>query len=83
MNEVFRLAENTRIHTRNSYLKLNHPFQKTSNGENDLSYIGVEEVLKKRENLNVFKLEMNTTIWIIFLNQIYEVFEDLIMLWHL
>ena len=62
MNEVFRLAENTRIHTRNSYLKLNHPFQKTSNGENDLSYIGVEEVLKKRENLNVFKLEMNTTI---------------------
>ena len=29
MNEVFRPAENIRINTRNSYLKLSHPFRKT------------------------------------------------------
>ena len=28
MNEVSRPAENMRINTRNSFLKLNHPFQK-------------------------------------------------------
>ena len=31
MNEVFRTAENIRINTRKSCLKLNHPFRKTSN----------------------------------------------------
>ena len=30
MNEVFRSAENMTINTRNSFLKLNHPFRKTS-----------------------------------------------------
>ena len=39
-NENFRPAENIRINTRNSSLKLRHPFRKTSTGENDLSYIG-------------------------------------------
>ena len=33
MNEVFRPAENMRINTRNSFLKLNHPFRKTSTGQ--------------------------------------------------
>ena len=28
MNEVFKLAENMRINTRNSFFKLNHPFEK-------------------------------------------------------
>ena len=40
MNEVFRPAENIRINTRNSYLKLSHPFRKASTGQNDLTYIG-------------------------------------------
>ena len=31
MNEVFRPAENIRINTRKSCLKLNHPFRKTNN----------------------------------------------------
>ena len=39
MNEVFRPAENIRINTRNNFLKLNHPFQKTSTGEKGLCYI--------------------------------------------
>ena len=39
MNEVLRPAENMRINT-NSFLKLNHPFPKTSTGQKVLSYIG-------------------------------------------
>ena len=31
INEVFRPNENMRINTRNSFLKLNHPFRKTKN----------------------------------------------------
>ena len=64
MNEVFRPAENLRINTRNSYLKLNHPFQKNSTGQNGLSYIGSAiwnrnpEILKKTKNLNTFKHKM-------------------------
>ena len=51
MNEVFRPVE-TIINARNSYLKLNHPFRKTSTGKNGLSYIGhyigsyIEEIRK-------------------------------------
>ena len=40
MNEVFRPTENMRINTRNRFLKLNHPFRKTSTGQKGLSYIG-------------------------------------------
>ena len=40
MNKVFRPAENMRINTRNTFLKLNHPFRKTSTGQKCLSYIG-------------------------------------------
>ena len=64
MNEVFRPAENIRINTRNSYLELNHPFRKTSTGQNDLSYIvpviwnRIPEILKKTKNLNTFKHNM-------------------------
>ena len=56
MNEVFRPAENIRINTRNNYLKLSHPFRKTSTGQNGLSYIGpaiwnrIPEILKKPKN---------------------------------
>ena len=60
-NEVFRPAENIRINTRNSFLKLNHPFQKTSTGQKGLSYIGLAiwnrlpNILKKIKYLNTFK----------------------------
>ena len=53
MNEIFRPVKNIRINTRNNYLKLNHPFRKTSTGQNGLSYIGsaiwniIQETLKK------------------------------------
>ena len=55
--EVFRQAENTRTTTRNSYPKLSDPLQKTSTGQNSLSYIGpaiwkkIPEILKTK-NLN-------------------------------
>ena len=64
MNEVFRLAENRRIITRNKYFKLSHPFRKTSTGQNSLSYIGpaiwnrIPEILKKTKNMNTFKHKM-------------------------
>ena len=63
-NEVFRLAENMRINTKNSFLKLNHPFRNTSTGQKGLSYIGpaiwnrIPEIIKKTRNLNTFKHKM-------------------------
>ena len=63
-NEVFRPAENMKINTRNSFLKLNHPFQKTSTRQKGLSYIGsaiwnrIPEIIKKTRNLNTFKHKM-------------------------
>ena len=64
MNKVFRPALNMRINTRNSFLKLNHPFRKTSTGQKGLSYIGpaiwnrIPEIIKKTRNLNTFKHKM-------------------------
>ena len=64
MNEVFRPAENMRINTRNSFLKLNHPFRKTSTGQKGLSYIGpaiwnrIPEIIEKTRNLNTFKYKI-------------------------
>ena len=58
MNEVFRVAEiraaeTKRIDTRNGYLRLNHPFRKTSAGQNVLSYWNrIPEILKKTKILN-------------------------------
>ena len=63
-NEVFRLAENIRINTRNSFIKLNHLFQKNSAGQKGLSYIGpaiwnwIPDIFKKTRNLNTFKHKM-------------------------
>ena len=63
-NNVLRPAENMRIDTRNSFLKLNHPFRKTSTGQKGLSYIGpaiwnrIPEIIKKTRNLNTFKHKM-------------------------
>ena len=64
MNVVFRPAENMRIRTRNSFLKQNHPFRKTSTGQKVLSYTGlpiwnrVPQIFKKTRNLNTFKHKM-------------------------
>ena len=61
MIEVFRPAENMRINARNNFLKLNHPFRKTSTGQKGLSYSGpaiwnrIPEIIKKTRNLNTFK----------------------------
>ena len=64
MNDIFRLAEKLRINMRNSFFKLNHPFQKTSTKQKGLSYIGpaiwnrIPEIIKKTRNLNTFKNKM-------------------------
>ena len=64
MNEAFRPAENMRINTRNSFLRLNHPFRETSTGQKGLSYTGpviwnrIPEIIKKTRNLNPFKHNM-------------------------
>ena len=61
MKEVFRLGENMGINTRNSFLKLNHSFLKTSTGQKGLYYIGPAisnrnpELFHKTRNLNTFK----------------------------
>ena len=61
MNDVFGPAENMRINTRNSFLKLNHPLRKTSTRQKGLSYIGpaiwnrIPKMFKKTRNLNTFK----------------------------
>ena len=53
-----------RINTRNTFLKLNHTFQKTSTRQKGLSYIGpaiwnrIPEIFKKTINLNTFKHKM-------------------------
>ena len=86
MNEVFRPAENMRINTKNSFRKLNHPFRKTITGQKGLSYIGpaiwnkIPEIIKKPEIWILSNIRWNTTIWMIYLIQIYEMWVDLIVL---
>ena len=64
MNKVSRPAENMRINTRNSFHKLNYPFQKTSTRQKGLSYIEpaiwnrILEIIEKNRNLNTFKDKM-------------------------
>ena len=78
MNEVFRPAENIRINTRNSYLKLSHPFRKNSTGQNSLSYsepaIGTEfQKFSRKPNIWILSnTRWNSTIWMISLIQIYD-----------
>ena len=61
MNEVLRPAENIRINLRNSFLKLNHLFRKTSTGEKGLSYIGpavwnrIPEIIIKKQKFEYFQ----------------------------
>ena len=64
MNEVFIPDENMRANTRNSFLKLSHPFWKTSTGQKDFSYTGptiwnkIPEIFEKNRYLNIFKHQM-------------------------
>ena len=87
MNEVSRSAENLRINTRNSYLKLNHPFRKTNTRKNSLSSIKpatwnrIPKIFKKTKNLNTFNIRWNTTIWMISQIQINEILLVFITLW--
>ena len=68
-----------RINTRNSFLKLNYPYRKTSTGQKGLSYIGpaiwnrIPEIIMKTTNLNTFKHKMECY----YLNDLV----DLVMLW--
>ena len=61
LNEVFELASPNNLRTRNRYLKLICPFQKTNMGQSALSLIGpsiwnkTPEVLKKTNSINTFK----------------------------
>ena len=61
LSEVFELAYSDNVRTRNSYLKLIFPFQKSNMGQNALSFIGpsiwnkTPEVLKKLNSINTFK----------------------------
>ena len=80
LGEVFRLAENIRITTRNSYLKLSDLFRKTSTRQNSLSYIGpatwnrIPEISKKSKYVNIF-------FFIIYLFNFFCSYLDLLFLW--
>ena len=61
LNEVFQWAAESNRTLRNDYLKLNHPFRKTTAGQNSLSFLGpskwtnCESLQKKCNNINTFK----------------------------
>ena len=80
-------TKNIRINTRNSYLKLNHPFRKTSTRQNRLFYIGpavwkrIPQIFKKTKNLNTFKYKMKYDYLNDLSNPNYEILVDLIIRW--
>ena len=61
LNEVFQWATESDGTLRNDYLKLKHPFRKTTAGQNSLSFLGpskwnkLPESTKKYNNINTFK----------------------------
>ena len=61
MSEIFTPVGHSQYNTRNSYLKLQQPFRKTTIGQKSLSFIGpsiwnkLPESLKKTKNVNTFK----------------------------
>ena len=66
MNEVLKPARNMSKNIRNSYLTSNHPFQKSSTGQNSLFYIDpairgrISKILKRTKSSNTFKHNINT-----------------------
>ena len=61
LNEVFQWVAESNRTLRNDYLKLKHPFRKTTAGQNSLSFLGpskwnkLPESTKKCNNINTFK----------------------------
>ena len=61
MSDIFYPVTNRRASTRNSFLKLDQPFRKTTQGQNSLSYISpaiwneLPEKIKSCNNANTFK----------------------------
>ena len=61
MSEIFKVSHQGNITTRHSYLKLEQPFMKTSNGQNALSFQGSREwnkiprEIKNTKHINSFK----------------------------
>ena len=61
LNHIFEFAPHCRIDTRNSFVKLEHAFRKTTTGQKTLSNLGLFAELstrthkKKTNNLNTFK----------------------------
>ena len=61
LHEVFQWAAESNRTLRNDYLKLKHPFHKTTAGQNSLSFLGpskwnkLPESTKKCNNINTFK----------------------------
>ena len=66
LNEVFELVCSNNLRTRNSYLKLICPFQKTSMGENTFFFIGPSLILSnttsKHMTLNRWKINYGVII---------------------
>ena len=64
MSDIFLPVTNRRVSTRNSFLKLDQPFRKTTQGQSSLSYIGpavwnkLPENIKNCKNVNTFKHEV-------------------------
>ena len=60
MSEIYN-ADQSKVNTRSSYLKLKQPFQKTTQGQRSLSYIGpalwnsLPENIKRNDHINTFK----------------------------
>ena len=55
LSQVFQTAPENNIQTRGRFLKLTCPFHKTNAGQMALSYIGPTDILKRTNNLNMFK----------------------------
>ena len=61
LNEVFQWAAENNRTLRNDYVKLKHPFRKTTAGQNSLSFLGLSkwkqlpEFTKKCNNINTLK----------------------------
>ena len=61
MKEIYHIANQSNINTRQSYLKLKQPLRKTNSGQKALSYMGPGEwnllpnSIKEAKDINSFK----------------------------
>ena len=69
MNEVFEFAPEGNVGLRNSFLKLKQLFRNTNTSQKALFFIGplfwhqIPEILKKTDNLNTFKHNLEKHIF--------------------